>query len=176
MKKKIRSIAVTFLCLLIAGLLIGCSSNKNTAVSPAGNSQNQENSPSTGTQPDQTGNNISPNDLKQWDGVKGKIMTSNYPSEIAEYLEDKQQNERQQAFNINNRTYIVMTMGRQSSSGYQIELKDIVLKDGTLTVEVKYEKPGKDDNALTVITYPSLVIETDDIYEGHYLIKYDIEK
>ena len=82
--------------------------------------------------------------------------------------------ETQNAFNINNRTYIVMTMGEQSTGGYSIELQDLVLKDSGLHVYVKYQRPG--EVAATVITYPTLVVETDGIYEGHYEIVYHIER
>ena len=65
-------------------------------------------------------------------------------------------------------------MGEQSSGGYAIKLKYLILKDGALNVFVEYEKPG--EIATTVMTYPSLVIETDGIYEGHYEIIYHIQR
>ncbi len=173
MKKPIRLILISILGVLVVLSLTGCSlggsnsSNTNPVKDEAANNP---------TDKGQQGNNLDPSGLKQWDGVKGKLLTENYPEQITKYLDENKAKETQQAFNINNKTYIVMTMGEQNSAGYLIELKDLVLKDGVLKVFVKYEKPGKDDIVATVITYPSLVIETDDIYEGHYEIQYEIEK
>lgn len=112
---------------------------------------------------------------KEYNGVTGKVLAQGYPAEIENYLDENKLKETQQAFNINNQTYLVLTMGEQTSAGHAIELKDLVLGDGTLKVFVKYVKPGKGDIVATVMTYPSLVIETDKIYEGHYEIVYDIE-
>lgn len=165
MKKNRGKFLIIILSLLVALSLAGC------AAGGKGADNNSKENPPVVSQP-----NINPDELKQWDGVKGKILAENYPADITKYLDDHKEKETQQAFNINNKTYIVLTMGQMPSAGYQIELKDIILKDGALKVFVKYEKPGNNDIVATVITYPTLVIETDDIYEGHYEIQYDIEK
>jgi len=173
MKKSIKKVLIAILCVLVVLSVTGCTrGSENPGVNDPIHGQGNE----TAKDKDQAGKNIDSNTERQWDGVKGKVLTGDYPEEIIKYLEDHKQNENQQAFNVNNKTYIVMTMGEQPSAGYIIELKDVVLKDGALKVFVKYEKPLKDDMVATVITYPSLVIETDDIYEGHYEILYDIEK
>ncbi|NLI91930.1 MAG: protease complex subunit PrcB family protein [Peptococcaceae bacterium] len=178
-----RGFVMGIIGLLIIFTLAGCSStgkavnsNSQGDVSQKTEDKPQVN-PGGGDAPNaQTGKNVDQNALKQWEGVKGRIITDHYPAEITKYLEENKTKETQRAFNINNKTYLVMTMGQQPSAGYQIELKNLALKDGTLRVSVKYEKPLKNDIVATVITYPSLIIETDDIYEGHYEIKYDIEK
>jgi hypothetical protein len=156
MKKIVCWAMASVLCLSLAGAVLGCSAKSN------GQNQNPA-SPE-------------PKDAVEWDGVQGKVLTGDYPKEISAYLEENKEKETQQALNINNRTYIVMTMGEKSSAGYQIQLIKVSLQDGTLMVEAKYQKPAKDEQTATVMTYPSLVIETDDIYEGHYLIDYVIEK
>lgn len=166
MTKSLKIILITLLCILVAFSLTACSGSKIPVTG--------ENEPVSSDE--QTGKNLGQDDQKQGDGVIGKIITDNYPSEITKYLEANKKKETRQAFNINNRTYVVLTMGQQPSAGYSLELKDLILKDGALKVFVKYEKPMKDAAVATVITYPSLVIETDDIYEGHYEILYDIEK
>lgn len=130
----------------------------------------------TGSEEGSAGKNVTPDELREWNGVKGKILTGNYPAEVEQYIETNKSRETQKAMNVNNRTYIVLTMGERRSAGYVIELKDVVLKDGILKVFAKYEKPGKNDIVATVITYPTLVLELDDIYEGHYTIEYDIEQ
>jgi len=113
---------------------------------------------------------------KQWEEVKGKILTEGYPAEISSYLEANKTKETQQAFNINNKTYLVLTMGQRPSAGYHIELTKLGITDGKLIVQAEYVKPKPDELVATVITYPSLVIETDDIYEGHYSIEFVIDK
>lgn len=194
MKKSLNKSIIMFICLILVVSLMGCSTsntaatgpkaeqggkagdNSQTPDKPAGNTDKQTSGNTSPGKGGDEGQNVKPGELKQWDGVKGKILTDDYPAEINKYLTDNQSKETQQAFNINNKTYIVLTMGQKPTAGYLIELKDMSLKDGALKVFVKYEKPGKDDMAAEVITYPSLVIETDDIYEGHYEILYDIEK
>lgn len=156
MKQSRKIITMVLLCLMIAFPLTGCNDK------PVNSGQG--------------GKDIVQNGLKEWEGVRGKVIKESYPAEIVKYLEDNMKKETQQAFNINNRTYLVLTMGQQPSAGHSVELKNIILKDGTLKVLVKYEKPGKNDMVAEVITYPTLVIETDDIYEGHYEILYEIEK
>lgn len=108
--------------------------------------------------------------------VPGNVLTDDYPAEIQKYLEANEQQETQQALNINNHTYIVMTMGEQRSGGYSIKLDKIELKDATVMVYADYIKPGQDEGVTMALTYPHLVIETDKIYEGHYLIDYQIRK
>jgi len=183
MKKVLKLIIITAICVTLIGVMSGCfgkntqdSANNPPAVSEPDNSGTPDGKGGDTDSGQDTGNNIGLNEFKQWDGVKGKILTDNYPEEITQYLKDKQDKESQQVYNINNKTYIVMTMGSQSTAGYQIELSDLILKDGILKVVAVYEKPGKDDNVAQVISYPVLVIETDDIYEGHYEITFDIEK
>lgn len=162
MKKAIKLFLLIALSILLAVSFVGCAANEKP---PA------EEKPQVGDSP-QNGSD----EPKEYNGEIGNVLTEGYPAEIQKYLEENKLEETQQAFNINNKTYLVLTMGEQSSAGYAIELKDLVLADGTLKVFVKYVKPGKDAVVATVITYPSLVIETDKIYEGHYEIAYDIKK
>lgn len=179
MKKSLKILLITMLCLIVVFSLTGCSaSGKEANANPNPNPQTDNNNtpPPKGDEPVKNSGSTGQEELKQWDGVKGKIITDNYPVEVTKYLEDNKAKETQQAFNINNRTYLVLTMGQQPSAGYTIQLKDLILKDGALKVLVKYEKPRKDEMVATVLTYPSLVVETDDIYEGHYEIVYDIQK
>ena len=157
---------------IMSGMLIfplgGCTPAESKENPPAQVGENDE--------LEQNDNENNYNELKQYDGVKARIINDNYPVEIDKYLEKNKNQETQQALNINNRTYLVLTMGKQSSAGYAVKLKDLVLKDGYLKVFARYIKPGKDKIVATVITYPYLVIETDDIYEGHYEIEYELEK
>ena len=182
MKKTIEILLITALSIILVVSLTGCSTGADNKPlvdnnpqaggvgSPADNNQGSQ---QTG---DPAGEGVKKDEPIDFNGVTAKIMTQGYPAEIEKYLDDNKMNETQQAFNINNRTYIVLTMGEQTSGGYAIELKDLALADGVLKVSAKYVKPGKGDMAATVMTYPSLVIETDDIYEGHYEIGYNIEK
>lgn len=173
MNKSLRLVGIVLLCIAVGLALTGCSFGKDST-----DSQPKESQSNQGSTPGQGGDQpVNNNDeLKQWDGVKGKVITNNYPAEIVKYLEDNKTKETQQTMNINNRTYLIVTMGERPSAGYSLELQNLALKDGTLKAKVKYQKPGKDDITATVITYPSLVVETDDIYEGHYMIEFDIEK
>lgn len=190
MRTPLRIFVITVLCVLLVFSLSGCfasgkTENANSNPNPLVDN-NEKNGDSdiipdkAGDEPvsneEQAGKNPGLDDQKQGDGVKGQIINDNYPSEITKFLEDNKKKETQQAFNINNKTYLVLTMGQQSSAGYSIELKELILKDSALKVYVKYQRPKKDAVVATVLTYPCLVIETDDIYEGHYEIFYDIEK
>ncbi len=163
MRKSLKVLLLSALSILLVVSLIGCSTGANDKP-PVDDNPPAGDSPQNGS-----------SDPKEYNGVTGKVLTQGYPTKIENYLEENKLKETQQAFNIDNRTYLVLTMGEQTSAGYAIELQDLVLGDGTLKVFVKYVKPGKDDIVATVMTYPSLVIETDDIYEGHYEIAYDIE-
>lgn len=181
MKKTMKVFLITVLSIILVVSLAGCSTGADNKPlvdnSPKGGQVNNPDD-NKGTEPagDPSDEGVKKDEPIDFNGVTAKVMTQGYPAEIEKYLDENKMNETQQAFNINNRTYIVLTMGEQTSGGYAIELKDLVLADGALKVSVKYIKPGKDDMVATVITYPSMVIETDDIYEGHYEIEYDIEQ
>lgn len=163
-----RALIIAVMCGMLIFSLGGCTPAESKENPPAQVGENDE--------LEQNDNENNNNELKQYDGVKARIINENYPVEIETYLEDNKNQETQQAFNINNRTYLVLTMGEKPSAGYAVELKDLVLKDGYLKVFARYIKPGKDEIVATVITYPYLVIETDDIYEGHYEIEYELQK
>lgn len=184
--KWLRSIGIVLLCFLAVFALSGCSTagdagksepqleNKGGDGMPNQGKDSDQGSEPPGQGGDQPVSNQ--DELRQWEGLKAKVINDNYPAEISRYLETNREKETQQSLNVNNKTYLVLTMGQKPSAGYGIDLKDLSLKDGTLNVQVKYIQPGKNVNVATVITYPSLVIETDDIYEGHYLIEFDLEK
>ncbi|NLM20625.1 MAG: protease complex subunit PrcB family protein [Peptococcaceae bacterium] len=203
MKKIISILAMGMLTLLLVGML-GCGAmqnqnsdqgNKpdigapngqlgdNQSDSQEGNpTDSQEDNPTDSLEDSQTGkqkepdHKNNPKQLQQGDGVKSRILTENYPAEISAYLEENKTKETQRALNVNNKTYLVLTMGQCPTAGYHIELTNLSLQDGKLIVQAKYVKPNRGDIVATVITYPSLVIETDDIYEGHYLIEFNIDK
>lgn len=169
MKKTIKVLLLMALSVVLAVSLAGCS-KENLNDKPG------ENDPKGGSSQNGSIDPADNSQQKDYNGVTARVLSSDFPTQIETYLLENKLNETQQAFNIDNRTYIVLTMGEQTSGGYAIELQDLVLGDGTLKVFVKYVKPGKDDMTATVMTYPSLVIETDKIYEGHYEIEYEIEK
>jgi len=175
MKKTLKIILIVMLCSLIILAFGACAKN---AEKPNDNPGSKVEENNEDLSPDQdnpgSGNDETSDEPDTGTKVAGKILTDNYPLEINNYLEENKMEETQNAFNINNRTYIVMTMGEQSTGGYSIELQDLVLKDSGLHVYVKYQRPG--EVAATVITYPTLVVETDGIYEGHYEIVYHIER
>ena len=182
MKKKMKVLMITVLSIILVVSLAGCSTGADNKPlvddSPKGGQVDNPVGDEKGTEPagDPSDGGVKKDEPVDFNGLTAKVMTQGYPAEIEKYLDENKMSETQQALNINNRTYIVLTMGEQTSGGYAIELKDLVLADGALKVSVKYIKPGKDDIVATVITYPSLVIETNDIYEGHYEIEYDIEQ
>jgi hypothetical protein len=67
--------------------------------------------------------------------------------------------------NFGNNYVIAAFMGQRSSSGYQIEIADIVRKGRTLQVRLKkYETPGM----LTVITQPFTLVR---IPKGNYKLE-----
>lgn len=178
MKKAFKIFFLIVLSIVLVVSFAGCFKasinenppSENGSINPPVNGEQ----PKPGNGP--TNGNGNQDEPKAYDGVTVKVIKTDYPAQIESYLQENQAKETQQAFNIDNRTYIVLTMGEKTSGGYAIELKDLVLGDGSLKVYVKYRVPGKDDATTAVITYPSLVIETDKIYEGHYEIAYEIEK
>ncbi|NLP43025.1 MAG: protease complex subunit PrcB family protein [Peptococcaceae bacterium] len=182
MKNTIRYFLIMILSIVLVISVTGCSFGSNSDADSAANGQQGNVEEPSGNSEIEAGNGDDVDDKQQTeeeeliegDKVQHQVLTDSYPVEINNYLEKNKVAETQQAFNINNRTYLVLTMGEQSSGGYAIKLKDLILKDGALNVFVEYEKPG--EIATTVMTYPSLVIETDGIYEGHYEIIYHIQR
>ena len=83
MKKKLRLLLSVSLSILLVISLIGCSAGDN-------------NKP------------LVDKDPKAGEQVPANIIKSDYPAEIEKYLDENSQNETQQAFNIDNRTYIVL--------------------------------------------------------------------
>jgi len=173
MKKTSKVLLIMMLCALIILTFGACTKNSaqpNGEPNVSHGSETEQNNEELSSDQDGQDNSGSGDDQANDESGSGskvaaKVLTDNYPLEISNYLEENKAKETQRAFNVNNKTYIVLTMGEQSTGGYSIELKDLVLRDSGLHVYVKYNKPG--EIAATVLTYPTLVIETDDIYEGH---------
>ena len=63
----------------------------------------------------------------------------------------------------NNYSTVEIGIGEQSNSGYDIEIKEVKKINDNIYIVVNEVKPNPEDNYMTVITSPSIII---DIYES----------
>lgn len=102
------------------------------------------------------------------------LHNNNSPEIVKRYIEENKYKETQGVLHTDSNTYIVLTMGSQPTSGYSIEIKNVVLQNNEITVSAKYIAPPKDRYVTQVPTCPVSVIELNRVYKE--TVKYDIEK
>ncbi|WP_130807716.1 protease complex subunit PrcB family protein [Senegalia massiliensis] len=93
------------------------------------------------------------------------IKEDDIPKEIEEILPKYQKEERALACKVDDKIYIVVTRGEKNTDGYDVTIQSIEKKknDGkfNLIVYAQYKDPKPDEIVPQVITYPTVVAETE---------------
>lgn len=86
---------------------------------------------------------------------------SNIPKEVREWAKQNFQEEYKGTTHINGSTYVLIARGQSSSSGYGVNLTEVVEHDNKVVVHAKYTNPEPGMSYLTLITYPAVLIKID---------------
>jgi hypothetical protein len=86
---------------------------------------------------------------------------SNIPKEVREWAKQNFQEEYKGTTHVNGSTYVLIARGQSSSSGYGVNLTEVVEHDNKVVVHAKYTNPEPGMSYLTLITYPAVLIKID---------------
>jgi len=90
--------------------------------------------------------------------VAGIITTpedkAELPSEIEEWVEYSSKMWLAQDREYNDSLYLLVTYGEKPTSGYDVEITQVVEKDDEIVVNVNFTEPAEDEPVLQVLTYP----------------------
>jgi hypothetical protein len=86
---------------------------------------------------------------------------SNIPKEVQEWAKQNFQEEYKGTTHVNGSTYVLIARGQSSSSGYGVNLTEVVEHDNKVVVHAKYTNPEPGMSYLTLITYPAVLIKID---------------
>src|SRR5699024_1964521 len=84
------------------------------------------------------------------------------PERLQKWIEDNKTEAHKKVFNIDGKTYVIITLGQKPTGGHGVDITQIA-EDTDETVTVSYEEtePGRNDAVTQVITYPLAIAKTD---------------
>jgi hypothetical protein len=85
------------------------------------------------------------------------IVQPPYTQDLAGLVNSLRQKGGVKSIQVNNDTVVVISLGQRPSAGYKVVLESVEKKDGKLLV--KYTEKKTESMALSVITYPSIVLK-----------------
>jgi hypothetical protein len=88
---------------------------------------------------------------------------STIPKEVREWAEGNFQTEYKGVKHVNGSTYVLIARGESSSSGYGVNVAEVVEHDNKVVVQAKYTNPEPGMSYLTLITYPAALIKIDQV-------------
>jgi hypothetical protein len=83
------------------------------------------------------------------------------PQEVREWAKQNFQSEYRDEINVNGSTYVLIARGESSSSGYGVNVTEVVEHDNKVVVHAKYANPEPGMSYLTLITYPAVLVKID---------------
>jgi hypothetical protein len=99
--------------------------------------------------------------LLNQDFQRGDFSQSNteIPKEIRDWAEANYRTEYKDVRHVNGSTYVLIARGESSSSGYGVDVTEVVEHDGKVVVHADYTNPKPGMSYLTAITYPAVLIK-----------------
>jgi hypothetical protein len=86
---------------------------------------------------------------------------SDIPKEIRDWAKENFRAEYKGAKHVNGSTYVLITRGESSSSGYGVNLTKVLEHESKVVVHAEYTNPEPGMSYLTMITYPAVLIKMD---------------
>lgn len=81
------------------------------------------------------------------------------PREIKMLLNDNNLKKKIKLCDTQNSNFVILNIGEKPTSGYSIEIEDVVENDKNIVVTVKEVSPESNVNLIQAITYPFLVLK-----------------
>ncbi|QUI21390.1 protease complex subunit PrcB family protein [Vallitalea pronyensis] len=85
------------------------------------------------------------------------------PDIIAEKIEESKKEAFKFSFSDGQYLYIVVGYGEQPTGGYSIQVKEVYETEDYVVIMTDLLGPSKDDNVTMSLTYPYIVIKTQDL-------------
>ncbi|MGD9677217.1 MAG: protease complex subunit PrcB family protein [Vulcanibacillus sp.] len=79
------------------------------------------------------------------------------PLEVNKWLEENRTLKAQNIIAINDMTYVLLTMGKKKTGGYEIDV-DCKESEDKVEIFIKYLEPKSDQIVIQAITYPMQII------------------
>lgn len=83
------------------------------------------------------------------------------PQEVREWAKGNFKSEYKAVKHVNGSTYVLIARGESPSSGYGINLTEVVEHESKVAVHAEYTNPEPGMSYLTLITYPAVLIKID---------------
>jgi hypothetical protein len=93
-----------------------------------------------------------------FDDDQGALLISD---DLREKIDGNRRDSGYELIEDDNKKYIVVYMGEQSSGGYSISIEEIKYEEDSIIVNIIEESPGKDMMVTMALTYPYAVAELD---------------
>lgn len=74
------------------------------------------------------------------------------------------------------KTHILVAAGEKRSGGYSLELSNVAEDGENVTFEVKLNEPEPNQPVIEVLTYPTLLIETEGVEKENIKVEYEEEQ
>lgn len=111
-----------------------------------------------------TGCNVSKQDGEKLRDLDFTVVKEGeVPKELADIIEEKKTGTCKLTYTDAGSLYIVVGYGEQPTGGYSIAVNEIYLSKNAIYVDTNLIGPSKDENITQVITYPYIVIKTENI-------------
>ncbi len=91
------------------------------------------------------------------------IGADEQPDELKEIIAEKQKEPFQISYTLGGDLYIAIGYGEQKSGGYSITVDEFYEGDAILYIDTTLLGPGSAENVTDVLTYPYIVIKTQNI-------------
>lgn len=91
------------------------------------------------------------------------VKEGEIPKELADIIEGKKIQNFKLTYTDGENLYIVIGYGEQPTGGYSIAVNEIYLSKNAIYVDTNLIGPSKDENISQVLTYPYIVIKTENI-------------
>ena len=89
------------------------------------------------------------------------VAEQDIPPELAEAIEERKAEEFQFIYQSGEDLYIAKGYGRQKTSGYSIQAKELYLTKDCLVFDTELTGPGEGQKVQETATYPYVVVKTE---------------
>lgn len=91
------------------------------------------------------------------------LESENLPEIVLEKIEDEKMMPFKFSYSDGEYIYVAIGYGEQLTGGYSIQVKELYETDAYIVIKTELIGPTKEELATSVITYPFIVIKTEDI-------------
>ena len=101
-------------------------------------------------------------DMKKLRDVEFTVVSEqDIPQELAKAIEERREEEFQFIYQSGEDLYIAKGYGRQETSGYSIQAKELYLTKDCLVFDTELTGPGEGQKVQETATYPYVVVKTE---------------